>query len=69
MSIKIVCDVCGQEASSTKYIVPVYIRSVLLSKLHGKTPSKDEEIGVGEINLCNKHRFELAKFLSIIQEQ
>jgi len=67
MATRVVCDICGREACGTKFVVPVYDRYVLHSKLHGATPSREDEVTVGEVDLCNYHKFELAKFLSIIQ--
>ncbi len=67
MAIRIVCDICGQDACGTEYIVPVYNRMVLLSKVNGATPSKEDEVMTGKINLCSRHKFELAEFLSIAQ--
>jgi len=67
MAIRIVCDICGKDAGQTKYVVPVYNKEVLRSKLYGANPRKEDEVMVGEVNLCSRHKFELAKFLSVIQ--
>lgn len=66
MAIRIVCDVCGKNAPETKFIVPVYNRIVLHSKVSGEYNGEDETM-VSDVNLCNRCRLELAHFLSIIK--